>query len=80
MSRKTIYKDSRLILVGGHDHMLGGFLQLFDKELEWETPEGEGLVFDWSQGFGIEINLTGISNNFGTPKKICEEYIKLNTI
>lgn len=59
MSRNTLYMDQRLTLVGGTDHMLGNFIQLFDKNLANETPEGEGLVLDWSQGFGMEVNLTG---------------------
>lgn len=76
MSRITLYQDDRLTLVGGHDHMLGSFLQLFDKDLEHETPEGEGLVFDWSQGFGTEANYTGISINTGKkPVEIIEQYI-----
>lgn len=77
MSRKTLYKDERLTLVGGLDHALGDFLQLFDKELMHETPEGEGLVFDWSTGFGTEVNFTGISINTGKkPIEICIEYIE----
>jgi hypothetical protein len=79
MSRVTIYQDQRLTLVGGQDHMLGDFLQLFDKDMENETPEGEGLVFDWSRFFGTEINLTGISINTGKkPIEIINEYINEN--
>lgn len=74
MSRKTIYQDQKLSIIGGHDHMLGDFLQLFNKDMESETPEGEGLVFDWSQGFGTEINLTGIGLEF-KPIEICMKYI-----
>lgn len=74
MSRKTDYQDSRLTLVSGVDHMLGDFIQLFDKDMENETPEGEGLVFDWSQGFGIEVNLTGTPNTT-PPKMIVDIYI-----
>jgi hypothetical protein len=59
--------------------MLGVFLQLFDKEMVSETPEGEGLVFDWSQGFGIETNFTGIPNS-ETPDKIVKQYILENSI
>lgn len=79
MSRVTIYQDQRLTLVGGHDHMVGDFLQLYDKELQNETPEGEGLVFDWSQGFGTESNYTGISIDTGKkPIEIIKEYINEN--
>jgi len=76
MSRKTIYQDQKLILVGGRDHMFGDFLQLYDKTMESETREGEGLIFDWSQGFGTEINLTDIDGS--KPMEICIKYIKDN--
>jgi len=61
MSRKTIHRDERFHLVEGVDHVLGAFIQLFDKEMEAETPEGEGLILDWSQGFGMERNYTGVN-------------------
>jgi len=61
MSRKTIYRDERFHLVEGEDHAVGSFLQLFDKEMEAETPEGEGLVLDWSSVFGFERNTTGVN-------------------
>lgn len=74
MSRITFYQDDRLTAVKGVDHMLGEFLQLYDKELEHETPEGEGLVLDWNRGFGMERNLTGESSSL-PPEKIIENYI-----
>ena len=77
MSRKTIYQDQRLVLVTGHDHMLGDFIQLYDNDLISETPEGEGLIFDWSQGFGVEINYTGINLEL-KPLDICLKYIEEN--
>ena len=73
MSRKTIYQDSRITVVEGVDHMLGKFLQIFDKEMEDETPEGEGLVLDWSEGFGFERNLTGYI--YDDPQKVVDAYI-----
>lgn len=75
MSRNTLYKDNKLTLVGGDDHMLGKFLQLFDKEMENETPEGEGLVLDWSELFGLERNYTGYPNTM-QPESIAENYIQ----
>lgn len=77
MSRKTIYSDSRLTLVKGVDHMLGNFCQIYDKELQNETPEGEGLVFDWTQANGIETNLTAYPNSLGRDA-IVESYILEN--
>lgn len=77
MSRETYYQDQRLSLVGGHDHMLGDFLQLYDYDMQTITPEGEGLIFDWSQGFGTDINLTGISLEL-KPVEICNKYINEN--
>jgi hypothetical protein len=75
MSRITTYKDNRLTIVEGYDHMLGVFLQLFDNEMEDETPEGEGLVLDHSRLFGFEINRTGIPNSDGLVK-IVQDYLK----
>lgn len=60
MSRKTIHIDERFHLVEGFDHAVGAFIQLFDKQMESETPEGEGLVLDWSSLFGMERNYTGV--------------------
>lgn len=77
MSRITTYRDSRLTIVEGVDHMLGAFLQLFDKEMETETDEGEGLVLDYSNYLGFERNLTGIPNEKGL-REIVQEYLKEN--
>jgi hypothetical protein len=79
MSRIPIYQDQRLTLIGGQDHALGDFLQLFDKDMENETPDGEGLVFDWSHLFGTEVNHTGIDISTGKkPIEIIKEYINEN--
>jgi hypothetical protein len=75
MSRNTLYEDKRLLLVGGEDHMLGKFLQLFDRELVDETPEGEGLVMDWSELFGLERNYTEYPVSM-PPESIAENYIQ----
>ena len=75
MSRITTYRDSRLTIVEGVDHMLGAVLQLFDKEME--TDEGEGLVLDYSNYLGFERNLTGIPNEKGL-REIVQEYLKEN--
>jgi hypothetical protein len=63
MSRNIIYSDSRLKLINGTDHAIGMFFQIYDKKMENETPEQEGLVLDWSELFGFEINLTGMPNS-----------------
>jgi len=68
MSRNAIYSDGRITVYHGIDHVLGEFYQLFDKEMEKETPEGEGLIVDWSQLFDFETNLTGMSNDNGILK------------
>lgn len=77
MSRITHYKDSRLTVIGGVDHMLGIFFQLYDRELENETPEGEGIVLEWSEGFGYERNLTGIPNK-NNVLELINEYVAGN--
>ena len=51
MSRNTIFQNERITVVGGTDHAVGKFLQIFDNQMEFDTPEGEGLVYDWSQMF-----------------------------
>jgi len=68
MSRETIYRDSRLTVVTGVDHVIGTFYQIFDKKLQDETPEGEGLVLDWSELFGFERNTTGTPDSYGVLK------------
>lgn len=76
MSRFTNYRDDRLTVVSGDDHLLGRFIQLYDNEVE--TPEGEGIVLDWSEGFGVTINFTGIptSNSEIDVMHTVEEYLK----
>jgi hypothetical protein len=74
MSRLTIYKDDRITVIGGDDHALGRFFQIFDKEMENETPEGEGVVYDWSELFGVETNYTGQPSTLD-PKTIIDNYI-----
>lgn len=76
MSRYTNYQDERFIVVSGQDHVLGAFIQLYDNEVE--TPDGEGIVLDWSEGFGVSINLTGIptQNNLVNVKNTVQEYLK----
>ena len=63
MSRTTVFKSNRIEIVMGEDHVLGQFIQMYDNDLSFETPEGEGLIFDWSRSFGLQTNLTGISNS-----------------
>lgn len=76
MSRFTNYRDDRLTVVSGDDHLLGRFIQLYDNEVE--TPEGEGIVLDWSEGFGVTINFTGIptSSSQIDVMHTVEEYLK----
>jgi hypothetical protein len=75
MSRKTLHIDERFHLVEGHDHAVGAFIQLFDKQMINETPEGEGLVLDWDEMFGMETNYTGVTgiNALDTAIKYIEQ-------
>lgn len=79
MSRITKYRDEKLQVVVGDDHMLGKFIQLYDKDVD--TPEGEGLILDWSERLGMSINYTGIPsvNNMLEVYNIVSEYISENT-
>jgi hypothetical protein len=77
MSRKTLYEDNRLLVVGGDDHAVGKFLQVFDRQMTEATPEGEGLVYDWSEMFGVEVNLTGLPDTY-LPETIINNYIEEN--
>ena len=74
MSRITIFYDNRLNVISGDDIALGKFYQIFDKEMKNETPDGEGLVFEWSEFFGIQINYTGQPNHL-SPEEIVSNYI-----
>lgn len=74
MSRTTVFKTNRIEVVMGVDHMLGQFIQMYDNNFSSETPEGEGLILDWSEAFGFKTNLTGISNVQYEEKY--EKYIK----
>lgn len=74
MSRITVYYDGKITVVTGDDHAVGKFFQIFDEDMVYETPEGEGLVFDWSEMFKIKINLTGQSNTL-EPLEIIQNYI-----
>lgn len=75
MSRETKYEDDRISVVGGVDTIFGEFLLIYDKDLANETPEGEGLVYDWSRAWGIRINMTGVPNNT-PPMELMDIYIK----
>ena len=74
MSRRTIYKDNRLTVVHGIDHVLGEFYQIFDNEMVDETEGGEGLILDWSKQFGFEVNFTGQPISL-LPLEIVKNYI-----
>lgn len=79
MSRITKYRDEKLEVIVGDDHMLGKFIQLYDKEVE--TPEGEGLILDWSERFGMNVNFTGIPsvNNMLEVINMVDAYVAENT-
>lgn len=77
MSRKTIYQDPKVTVVEGVDHMLGKFYQIYDKDMANETPEGEGIVLDWSEGFGYDRNLTGIPDK-PNVQDLINEYLMDN--
>lgn len=70
MSRIVLHNGNRFTVVAGVDHVLKSFVQLYDKTKENETPEGEGLVFDWSVALGLEINKTNINLNTSNNKTI----------
>lgn len=74
MSRITLHNGNRFTIVAGADHILKSFLQLYDKTKENETPEGEGLIFDWSVALGLEVNQANININ-KTNKTILDDLI-----
>jgi hypothetical protein len=77
MSRQTVYHDNNITIIAGTDHAVGKFLQIFDKRMEADTPEGEGLVFDWSELFGLDVNYTGIPKDLPILD-IVQKYIEEN--
>lgn len=74
MSRHVIYENDRILLTEGEDVISGRFVMMFDHDLESETPDGTGLVMDWSEVSGYKINYTGYPNTM-TPKTIAHNYI-----
>ncbi len=77
MSRKVVYCDDRIIVISGLDHVLGKFTQMYDKNMRDETPEEEGLILDWSEFFGLEVNYTGMSGKLPI-ETIIQKYIEEN--
>jgi len=73
MSRIILHNGKRFTVVAGIDHVLKSFVQLYDK-----TPEGEGLIFDWSVTFGNEINKTNndLNKHKGTVFDFIKSYIQ----
>lgn len=78
MSRTVFYRDQKISVIIGFDYVLGEFAQIYDKEFQDETPEGEGLVFDWSYELGITTNYTGLHNTESTTaiQDIIQQYIQ----
>lgn len=76
MSRVTLYHDNRMSVVAGKDHVLGEFIQLYDKEMRDETPEGEGLMYEWSEALGVETNYTELPSTL-SPILLIDQYINL---
>jgi hypothetical protein len=72
MSRITVYSDDKLTVVTGDDHAVGIFFQVFDEDMVSEF--NDGLVFDWSEMFKIETNVTGQPNSL-EPLEIINNYI-----
>ena len=75
MSRNTIYEDDKILLIDGEDEISGKFVMMFDRDLEYESLDGEGLIMDWSEVFGYKINYTGYPSSM-TPKTIARNYIQ----
>lgn len=74
MSRNTIYEDDKILLIEGEDEISGRFVMMFDRDLEYESLDGEGLVLDWSEITGYKINYTGYPSSM-RPKTIAHNYI-----
>lgn len=78
MSRTIFYSSEPLTIINGIDQIFGEFYQIYDKRFLNETPEGEGLVLDWSANYGFNINLTELSNSLPITELIMQ-YIKNTT-
>lgn len=63
MSRIVLYQNDNIEVITGFDPIVGEFYQIFDKDLCYETPEGEGLIFECSMANGITVNYTGINSS-----------------
>jgi hypothetical protein len=62
MSRIVLHNGKRFTVIIGVDYILKSFAQLYDKYEKNNTPEGEGLVYDWSVAFGTEVNKINLKN------------------
>lgn len=79
MSRISFYRNETKEVVIGEYHILGTFIQVYDKEVE--TPEGEGLVLDFDTTNGLNINYTGMSpksQSFNDIVSIVIDYVFYN--
>lgn len=74
--RETLYHDDRYTIIYGRDHAIGEFYQIYDKSMVNRTPEGEGIIFEWSEKFGIETNRTTIDHKSpNNPIKFIAKFI-----
>ena len=70
MSRIILYDNNNLQVVTGFDPMVGNFYQLFDKDLSYDTPDGEGLILEWSMANGLSVNYTDMKHSDNIQKII----------
>ena len=59
MSRKDQNMSPYVLITTGQDHVVGKFIQIYDKRYAWteEDLQGEGIVLDWDEVFGFGTNL-----------------------
>lgn len=74
MKDSILFKNSRFTILNDNDDLVGEYYVL--SENEFETPDGEGVVFDWSDNFGYGTNYTGLNpNDFINPLSLILQYI-----
>lgn len=56
MSRHKVYMTDRYTVYSGNDMVCGNFVQLYDNQYVNVQPDSDGLVFDWSEKFDVEID------------------------
>lgn len=74
MKKKVIFENGQITVTVRVHPILGQIIQLIDESMIDRTPEGNGVMLDWDERYGVNINHTGISNKLPVSQ-ILAQYI-----